>query len=98
MLKAIFPALVASTLAFAGGTQAANVLDLSTVTCKQLFEGNKEQVSYVLVWLDAYYRDEDDPPVINFDKMGEDAKKLGAYCAQNPSHGVITAADELFGK
>jgi hypothetical protein len=26
--------------------------------------------------------------------MGKDAKKLGEYCAKNPDHSVITAAEE----
>jgi acid stress chaperone HdeB len=77
---------------------AAQVVDLSTITCKDFFEGPESRISYVLTWLDAYYRDEDAPPVVDFDKMKADAAKLGEYCAKNPTVGVITAADKLFDK
>jgi acid stress chaperone HdeB len=69
--------------------------DLSTVTCKQFFEYNKENLSLMLMWLDGYYAEDDAPPVVDFDKMGENSRKLGEYCGKNPSHSVITAADKV---
>ena len=90
---AVFAALV-----FVNSSASAVVIDLSTTTCKQFFEGSKEDIGYTLAWLDAYYKDEDDPPLIDTDKLVANAKKLGEYCAANPTIGVITAADQLFGK
>ena len=80
------------------GPVCAEKIDLSTTTCKQFFEGSKEDIGYTLAWLDAYYKDEDDPPLIDTDKLVANAKKLGEYCAANPTIGLITAADQLFGK
>ena len=77
---------------------SAQVVDLSTVTCKDLFEGSPTSLSHTLAWLDAYYRDENSPPVIDFDRMKADGAKLGEYCARNPTIGLITAADKLFDK
>jgi hypothetical protein len=37
-------------------------------------------------------------PTIDFAEMGKAGERLGAYCAQNPSIGLITAADKLFDK
>ena len=71
--------------------------DLSVVTCKQFFEYNKENLSLMLMWLDGYYSEDDAPPIVDFDKMGENSKKLGEYCGKNPSHSVITAADKVMG-
>ena len=71
--------------------------DLSIVTCKQFFEYNKENLSLMLMWLDGYYSEDDAPPIVDFDKMGENSKKLGEYCARNPGHSVITAADKVMG-
>ena len=76
----------------------AQVVDLSTISCKDFFESPESRISYVMTWLDAYYRDEDSPPVIDFDKMKRDGAKLGTYCPKNPSIGLITAADKLFEK
>jgi hypothetical protein len=53
---------------------------------------------YPRLALNGYYRSEDDPPVIDTDKFVEDAKKLGKYCSENPTVGLITAMDELFAK
>jgi acid stress chaperone HdeB len=87
--------LLAATLG-AAVPASAQVVDLSTITCKDFFEGPESRISYVLTWLDAYYREEDAPPIMNFDKMKADAAKLGAYCQRNPTVGLITAADKVF--
>jgi len=71
--------------------------DLSIVTCKQFFEYSKENLSLMLMWLDGYYSEDDAPPIVDFDKMGENSKKLGEYCGKNPGHSVITATDKVMG-
>ena len=74
----------------------ANEIDLSTWTCKQFQSARKDEVTLILAWLDGYYRAEDDPPVIDTDQLGANAKKLGDYCAAHPDTKLITAADTLF--
>jgi len=76
----------------------AEKIDLSTMTCKQFLAKDKDEIGIILTWLDAYYKEEDDPPVIDTEKFTKNAGKLGAYCATNPTIGLITAADHLFGK
>ena len=93
VLIALFAAVLTSV-----APAKAQVVDLSTITCKDFFEGPNERISYVLFWLDAYYRDEDDPAVIDFDKVKSNAAKLGEFCGKNPTLGLITAADKLFDK
>ena len=75
----------------------AEQLDLSTVKCKEFLESSKDNIGLILMWLEGYYNDEDAPPVVDFDKMQSDGKKLGEYCGKNPGHSVITAADTLMG-
>jgi acid stress chaperone HdeB len=90
----LLPVLCA-TLALALTTPAkAQQIDLSTITCKAFFEGNKDQIEFVIVWLMGFYTGEDDPPILDFGKMKQKAEKLGAYCAKNPAHGLITAAEQ----
>ena len=91
-------ATVLTAILATASSASAQVLDLSTITCKNFFEGPETRISYVMTWLDAYYRDEDSPPVIDFDKMKADGVKLGEYCQKNPNIGLITAADKLFDK
>jgi acid stress chaperone HdeB len=76
----------------------ATVIDLSTMKCKEFLEGSKEDIGYTLAWLDAYYKGEDDPPVIDTDKFVANSKKLADYCVANPTLGLITATDKLFGQ
>ncbi len=85
-----------TALFLAGAAPAsAQKLDLSTVTCKQFLESGKENIAFILMWLHGYWTDEDDPPVVDFDRMKTDAEKLGEYCGKNPGSGLITAANEV---
>jgi acid stress chaperone HdeB len=93
-MKLLLGAVMALMLA-AATPASAQKLDLSTVTCKQFLESGKENIGLVLVWLQGYWTDEDDPPILDFDKMKGDAEKLGAYCATNPASGLITAANAV---
>lgn len=91
-------AAIVLAAALAGGSPApaaAQSLDLSTLTCKAFFEGSKDRLDFVIAWMLGYYTDEDDPPVLDFDTLKDRAAKLGAYCAANPTHGLITAADKV---
>jgi acid stress chaperone HdeB len=76
----------------------ADKFDFSTIKCKDFLAKDKEEVGVILAWLDAYYKDENDPPVFDTDKFLANAKKLGEFCGQNPEIGLITATDKLFGK
>jgi acid stress chaperone HdeB len=88
---------IAASLNMAAAAQAEKV-DLSTITCKRFFEYSKENVSLMLMWLDGYYQDDDDDPIVDFDKMADNAKKLGEYCGKNPTHTIITAAEKTIAK
>ena len=90
-------ALVVIALALAAPA-AAEKIDLSTIKCSDFLTKDKDEIGYILAWLDAYYKDEDDPAIIDTDKFVANAKKLGEFCAAHPDTGIITAADELFAK
>jgi acid stress chaperone HdeB len=89
-----FSAIVTAAMLAAGTPAQAQKVDLSTITCKQFLDMNKESISLILMWMAGYYSDQDAPPLVDFDKMKEDAGKLAAYCTQNPTVGLITAAEE----
>jgi acid stress chaperone HdeB len=90
----ILSAIVTAALLAAASPAQAQKVDLSTITCKQFLEMNRESVSLILMWMAGYYADQDAPPIVDFDKMKENATKLGGYCAKNPEVGLITAAEE----
>ena len=72
--------------------------DLSTVTCQTFLSYDKNTVNILLAWVDAYYKEDDDPPIIDLDKYLDNARKLGDYCRRNPDLSLITATDKLFEK
>jgi acid stress chaperone HdeB len=81
-----------------GAPASARDIDLSTWTCAQFQSASQDDIGVLLAWLDGYYKDEDDPPVINTSQFVANAKKLGEYCAAHPDMGLITATDKLFQK
>jgi acid stress chaperone HdeB len=94
----IFAAVFAATVvAWSPPSQAVDI-DLSTWTCRQFQTANRDDIGVILAWLDGYYKDEDDPPVIDTTQFVANAKKLGDYCAAHPEIGLITATDKLFQK
>jgi acid stress chaperone HdeB len=98
MTVKILSVILAAVCLVATAPAQAQKLDLSTITCKQFLETNKDNIALILMWLEGYYADEDDPPIVDFDKMKTDAQALGEYCAKNPTVGLITAADEVVDK
>jgi acid stress chaperone HdeB len=91
-------ATLVAAMFLASSPAASQVLDLSTIKCRDFISSGKDNIGIVLAWMNGYYKDEDDPPTIDFAKMVKDGERLGAYCAANPEIGLITAADKLFDK
>ena len=89
--------LVAAAL-LAAAPADAQVIDLSTLRCKQFIELPKETLNAVTLWLDAYLTDEEESAIIDFDKMKGKADRLTAYCAQNPEMSLMTAAENVMVK
>ena len=95
-MRVAFAALVAVMLLPAPA--APQVVALSTIKCKEFLDSSKETIGYIMMWLDGYFTGEDDPAVVDFDKMKQKGEKLGEYCAKNPTHGLLTAAEEVMGQ
>jgi acid stress chaperone HdeB len=96
-MKIRLAGMVAVAMIVASPASSVTV-DLSTTKCQEFLASSKDDIGITLAWLDAYYREEDDPPVIDSDKFLANAKKLAEYCVANPTVGLITATDQLFKK
>jgi acid stress chaperone HdeB len=96
-MKMIAAAMAATLVVAASPARAADI-DLSTWSCKQFQSASKDDIGVILAWLDGFYKDEGDPPVIDTTKFVDNAKKLGEYCSAHPDIGLITATDKLFQK
>jgi len=93
---------IAATLvvaAFVVATAAhGESLDLSRMKCKDLIELPKETVATLTVWLDGYLTDEEEPRVVDLEKMKLKAERLSLYCAQNPRVSILSAAEDVLEK
>ncbi len=90
-------ALTADTSA-CGSPAFAEDIDLSAWSCNKFMSASKEDVGVILARLDGYYKEEDQPPVINTEDLVSKARKLGEYCAAHPNTSLIDATDKLFQK
>jgi len=95
-MRVAFAALIAMMLL--SNPASSQVVDLSTIQCKEFLDSSKETIGYIMMWLDGYFTGEDDPAVVDFDRMKQKGEKLGQYCAKNPTHGLLAAAEEVMGK
>jgi acid stress chaperone HdeB len=97
MMRTLAATVLAGAL-LAAPPASAQVVDVGTITCKAFLDFNKDISFAIIMWLDAYYRDEDDPPIIDFDKMAQKAARLATYCGQNSGHSLTTAAEPIMSK
>ena len=70
-------------------------IEMSKLSCGQFAAYSKDNMSIIMMWLEGYYTEEDDDPVIDFGKMGGDMARLLIYCGANPDTDIITASDEV---
>jgi acid stress chaperone HdeB len=63
-MRLAFAVLIAMTLRAAPAF--SQVVDLSTIKCKEFLDSNKETIGYIMMWLDGYFTSEDDPAVSRF--------------------------------
>jgi acid stress chaperone HdeB len=92
-----FIGLLAGALLLCGPAMAEDI-DLSAWSCGKFLSASKEDVGVILAWLDGYYKEENEPPVINTEDLVTKAKSLGEYCAAHPDTSLIDATDKLFQK
>jgi len=89
---------MATAFLFVTSPAQAQKIDLTKMTCKQFIETSPEHVAAIVTWLSGYYSDEDDPAVVDFDKIKEASDKLADYCRKKPNDEFMDAADEIMEK
>ena len=92
-MRALTIALISAVVA-AASPAPAQVIDVSTISCKD-FLARKDAMVSIMMWLSGYYTRDDDPTVIDFDKVKAKADKLADYCAKNPAAGLVQAAEPI---
>jgi acid stress chaperone HdeB len=94
-MKRIGVVVTSIALAMAPALAADKTIPLATMTCKQFVDSPKDTIGVILTWMMGHLQDEDEPAELDFSKMEDLGKKLGTYCGQNPTHGVMRALDKV---
>jgi acid stress chaperone HdeB len=93
-MKLCYAAAAAALLAVTTPVKA-QVVDMSTITCTDFSSRPPEQLANIMFWLEGYYTEDDEPTTIDFAEFKSTLEKLLIYCGNNPSVGLLTAADEV---
>jgi acid stress chaperone HdeB len=93
-MRFLTAALIAAAVATASSA-GAQVVDVSTITCKDFSAQKKDGMLAIMMWLSGYYTKDDDPTVIDFDKVRVKTDKIADYCAKNPAIGLVPAAEPI---
>ncbi|HEV3241989.1 MAG TPA: HdeA/HdeB family chaperone [Methyloceanibacter sp.] len=89
--------VVVAAALLAASPVRAQVVDMSTITCADFSSRPPEQMANIMFWLEGYYTEDNDPTTIDFAVFKSTLEKLLLYCKDNPTVGVLTAADEVMG-
>jgi len=76
----------------------AQAIDLAAMKCKEFIQLPKDTATALTMWLDGYLTEEDDPAVLDLDRIRERAERLAVFCARSPEIGLVAAAEEIIGK
>jgi acid stress chaperone HdeB len=88
---------VVATALLAASPVKAQVVDMSTITCADFSGRPADQMTNIMFWLEGYYTEDDNPATIDFTEFKSTLEKLLVYCSNNPTVGLLTAADEVMG-
>src|SRR5262249_31379750 len=66
-MRVLTAALIAAALA--ASSASAQMVDVSTITCKDFSAHKKDDMLAIMMWLAGYYTKDDDPTVIDFAKI-----------------------------
>ena len=98
----IVATIISAALAVASVTVSAparaEVLDLSTFRCRDFSAISKEKLPLIMRWLEGYHTEEDEPAVIDFDKVKDNTEKLLTYCQSHPVLRLLIAAERSIWK
>jgi len=96
-MRVAFAVLIA-LLVLSPDPATAQTVDLSALKCKVFLDSGREAIGYLMMWLDGYFTGEDDPAVVDFDRIKHNSEKLEEYCVSHPTHGLLTAAEEVMSR
>jgi HdeA/HdeB family len=98
MIAVIASAIFLAAVVLAAESADAQAIDLSAISCKEFIELPRETATAIVMWLDGYLTDDDDPALVDVAKTKAKAERLVAHCTQNPALSFMAAAEDVMGK
>jgi hypothetical protein len=86
-------ALMALMTTAAWGTEQK--IDLSAMTCGDFMKSDQAKSTLILAWFLGFYGEEEDPQVIDLDKLEHARTQFTAFCTQQPSFRMTVAAEGI---
>lgn len=96
-MRTVFAALLCAAVAMPFAREVrAEVINMATITCKDLLEGKSDDIGAILMWLHGFYAGRTGSTTLDTDAFTQDSEKVGAYCGENPTITVMQAIERIF--
>jgi hypothetical protein len=70
-------------------------IDLSAMTCSDFMKSDRTEGTLILAWFLGFYGEEEDPQVIDLDKLEQARAQFTAFCKQQPNFRMTVAAEGI---
>jgi hypothetical protein len=77
-------------------TASTQRFDLDLISCRELLSTDRQNVTYLIVWLRGFWTDADEAMVLDLERLQADADRATDFCASNPDVKIFEAAKRLF--
>lgn len=74
----------------------ADDIDFAQISCSDFISGTKDDAILLLTWLEGYFTNKSDPPIMYGDKAKAHAENIRDYCANHPDDSLFSAAKAVF--
>jgi hypothetical protein len=74
---------------------AEQKIDLSAMTCSDFMKSDQAESTLILAWFLGFYGEEEDPQVIDLDRLEQTRTQFTAFCKQQPNFRMTVAAEGI---
>ncbi|MBV9832836.1 MAG: hypothetical protein JO055_00430 [Alphaproteobacteria bacterium] len=96
-MRTVYAALLCAATALPFSAPArAEVVNMATITCKDLLESKPDEIGVMLVWLHGYYGGRSGDTKFDVEEFARGSQKIAEHCKQNMSITVMQAIERIF--
>jgi HdeA/HdeB family len=98
-MKLVVTKLLTTVVVMAAMTTAAfateQKIDLSAMTCRDFMASDQAKSTLILAWFLGFYGEEEDPQVIDLNKLEAARAQFADFCKQQPNFRMTVAAEGI---